>query len=932
MSENNAVRIDRSGRLTANKWPRNDHDEGPDEDYMTQAEIIRFPELDYDPDRYASELRHDADDKAASAPRRLTAGRSAHGGAAPAPANLARERAGRGRNRQQQPANAQASNGVVAIVPAPPPFLDDFGWMSPPPVSVHVYTNRAGLPVAAILRVMDAENSGLRFQPIVYGSRGGNEPKWRPVKAADLDGILSRADVKSRPLYGLHDLELHPDRPVVFVSDEAAADSARDKLPGHVIVTALGGKRGFPRADWEPLFDRHVVIWPTAGDSGARDALDLADAIKAARDEWGEARGTTLAVRLPESVRDGWTFADEDVGLDAAAIIETAVKPEDAFTPALVLPRGYSMERDGLYHIAPSRKQDEADTYTQVTTIPFDVVAEVDNSADDDSGLLLTWTGREGYREYVVSRADASSRGHDLMRPLASRGFMYDVKAEMFFRNFIVNTRHRRLVRLVDRSGWHVASSGQRTFVMPGGEMIGPSNAEVLFRAGKGDAAKLAAPYAPSGTLREWQDSIASQADGNDRLILAICAALASPLLVLMEAPGGGFHFWGESSIGKSTLMFIAISVWGSNALKNEWKSTDNATEGMAERASEVGLFLDESTNVRGRIMGDIIYMLANGAGKNRASRDTSVRPTKTFSVFFVSAGEKAVETAIAEDDADITGGQDVRMPSIPADTESGFGVFRNLHGAEPTHNMPAAGVFADTLNDATKRYHGTAGRHFINALAARVQGDDLAEFREGFQRHINAFLNEFIQEGDSPQVVRVAKRFAFAAAVGETAIEAGTLPWAPGTAIWGAGQSFVDWLTARGGAGDRESIQAIKHVRSMLFRHGETRFTPIVRDSDLDKSDLGRIVHDRLGFRQATDGGHNYYIPVRDWDAFCRGVDPKKAADALDAAGALMPADGRNLAKKLRLPGMGPNPIRCYVITPALFQDCGEDDGTPPF
>ena len=75
---------------------------------------------------------------------------------------------------------------------------------------------------------------------------------------------------------------------------------------------------------------------------------------------------------------------------------------------------------------------------------------------------------------------------------------------------------------------------------------------------------------------------------GNSRLTVALSMALAPPLLHVVEMEGGGLHFRGSSSIGKTTLLHVAGSVWGGGGLAGyvrRWRATDNALEGVAQSA-----------------------------------------------------------------------------------------------------------------------------------------------------------------------------------------------------------------------------------------------------------------------------------------------------------------------------------------------------------
>jgi putative DNA primase/helicase len=67
--------------------------------------------------------------------------------------------------------------------------------------------------------------------------------------------------------------------------------------------------------------------------------------------------------------------------------------------------------------------------------------------------------------------------------------------------------------------------------------------------------------------------------------------------------------------------------------------------------------------------------------------------------------------------------------------------------------------------------------------------------------------------------------------------------------------------------------------------------------------------------------GAVNYYVlPECFRTEICSGFDYKAVARVLVDSGCLQVDKGRSFDAKHRLPGMGKNPVACYVITPEIF------------
>ena len=150
-----------------------------------------------------------------------------------------------------------------------------------------------------------------------WNARPGRKKEIRPVWR--IDGVWQwKAPPGPRPLYGLAELAAFPGRPVLLVEGEKAADSARDHVTGHVVVTWPGGTGAVAHADLSPLKGREVVLWPDADEPGHKAMRAIADRLTDARSVRG--------VKLPADLPNGWDLGDAiPANLDPTALIGRAV-------------------------------------------------------------------------------------------------------------------------------------------------------------------------------------------------------------------------------------------------------------------------------------------------------------------------------------------------------------------------------------------------------------------------------------------------------------------------------------------------------------------------------------------------------------------------------------------------------------------------------
>ncbi len=369
---------------------------------------------------------------------------------------------------------------------------------------------------------------------------------------------------------------------------------------------------------------------------------------------------------------------------------------------------------------------------------------------------------------------------------------------------------------------------------------------------------------AEKGTAEQWKASIASLCHGNSRLLFAVSAGFAAPLLELVGVQSGGFHFRGNSSIGKTILLACTCSLFGSPRFMISWRATDNGLESKFHCRSGLPSLVDEIGQAQPETIGPMVYMAGNGQKKLRANRNGDARPNETWSTLLLSTGEITLEQHAAMAGKRMQAGQEIRLVDIPADAGVGLGVFENLHG------FADGAKFADVLKDRSSNYHGAVGIEYLQQL---VENREAVTRRVG--KLINDFINANVAEDAHGQTFRVANRFGLVAAAGELATEFGLTGWPVGDATKAVEMCFKDWNNSRGGKSNvaYEKLNALSQIRLFIEQNGESRFTEISHRKCKDIS--GARTVNRCGYYTIENGVQEFWLfPQSFKSEVCRGLD----------------------------------------------------------
>jgi len=543
---------------------------------------------------------------------------------------------------------------------------------------------------------------------------------------------------------------------------------------------------------------------------------------------------------------------------------------------------GNHNHRPGLYwHTWTNPRGDaEPEPIDEWVCTPIHADAITANERDESFGLLLRFVNPNSqWREWAAPMHLLKGSAEELRGELLNMGVRIDPKNRSLLAKWLMESYPKPRIIAALRTGWH-----DESFVLPQ-RTIGARNIKFQSEhAAHND-------FVTAGTLEGWQENVAALCKGNPVLLLAMLAAFAGPLLKRakqQETGGAGIHLVGDSSLGKTTALQVAGSTWGAPGFVRTWRATSNGLEATAATLNDTLLVLDEISECDPREIGAIVYSLANGVGKQRASRTGSSRETARWRIMALSSGERSLSAHMIEGGKRIKAGQEARLLDIPATTRT-HGLFDALH------EFPDGRSFADSLKQATGKHYGHAGPAFVKALIADTQ-DLPALYAKACS--LPGFTGHDGVEN------RAAGVFALLGLAGELATEYAITGWDKGDAMDAALLGFDLWREFRG-EGQTETRQILKAVSDFILRNGDARFSTI---------DDRTAVRDRAGYWRESAEGRIYLFNSPALQEAATGFDLRRILTALKSAGWIIEHDTGKRSKKVKVAGSS---INLYAIRP---------------
>jgi putative DNA primase/helicase len=513
------------------------------------------------------------------------------------------------------------------------------------------------------------------------------------------------------------------------------------------------------------------------------------------------------------------------------------------------LPGYYLLSSRGLQMMTEDK---EGNPLTLWLCAPLVVCGKARTEDGGDWSTVLRFIDRDAVvRRELIADADLQAGSGKVLAKLAGRGL--SVASDKASREGLIDllrvwTPPARY-RLVDCLGW--TDGNYNAFVLGDGKVVGA--ARVLPRPHLGTF--LMGTDQVEGTVTAWADQVGKLCVGNPLMMVSVSLALTAPLLQPLDMEGGGLHLRGASSTGKSTLLRLANSVWGTTSSLPTWNGTRNALESIAASHSGRLLALDEIGEADPRSVGETAYALANGQGKSRLTPSLS-RTDLHWRLAVMSSGEESLAGHMARAGRASKAGQEVRLLDIPTDL---IPIFVSLHGRSDSR------TFAREVSNVLARNHGTVGPAFVKMLVGALPGN-----MEKFRAIMRAFQVQARREVDLPDdgvTERALQRFALIALAGELATKAAITGWQSGEATKAAIQALRLWVLGRDLPSCNEITASIRRVKDFVAAH-RSRFVLLPAPATPSSKNHAGWLDDTF-----------CYLTTDAWAEIHRGFDPSDVA-----------------------------------------------------
>jgi hypothetical protein len=336
-------------------------------------------------------------------------------------------------------------------------------------------------------------------------------------------------------------------------------------------------------------------------------------------------------------------------------------------------------------------------------------------------------------------------------------------------------TRPKRRFVLVSAPGWY-----ESELVLPG-KVFSPPGCGTDYRIDPASHAHVGAFKCGKGSLKGWQQTVATVAKKSSCLRVAIAAAFAAPLLRPMSMDSFAINWFSNTSDGKTAVLFVAASVpglIGAGGLPG-WADTEPGIEDQAIGHRDSILPLDESGDGSGKVpLKDKAKMLAFMIARNRPRKlsknyeRANALQDREWRIIAQASSEAALSQVAIDSGGRRLGGEEVRFIDVRASERGSLGIFDGRVTAHPGKtDRETTKALVEKMKIDAETNQGFAYREFLCKYFSDAEAlSKVRTYKDQFESEVSV--------PSSNAALRIRSNFALIWAAAAMAIDYQVLPW----------------------------------------------------------------------------------------------------------------------------------------------------------
>jgi putative DNA primase/helicase len=328
----------------------------------------------------------------------------------------------------------------------------------------------------------------------------------------------------------------------------------------------------------------------------------------------------------------------------------------------LQVPAGYTLDALGVYQVDRRRGR------ILICHYPLVLEGYVRDPETDVAMVVIAWRAGGEWRRMAISRETMGLAG-DLARvsgqfgaPIHSSNAGAVVAYFSAFES--LNLPKFEECKGITRMGWTpemdaflvgetlISTHGVERIQGPATLQDGWSKAGKIFLPAGQDILRIMSGYHKRGTMEGWQEAL-GLAEKHPFALAGIYLSLLPPLMQIIGSDNLVFEWSGRSSVGKTTALALAASVWGQPRLNldpsivSSWRITDVYLERLLATLGDLPFFLDDTRTANpfkknGLDPVQAVYDVTAGTTKGRGTL-TGTEAKRGWRTVLLSTGEDPI-------------------------------------------------------------------------------------------------------------------------------------------------------------------------------------------------------------------------------------------------------------------------------------------------